>query len=112
MLSNESVLEWAASWVPDEPPGQRARFVEGLRRELECRPETARHDVKEPAVHAYCTYRRAMHKAFPDEYPDDFEPWTELGLLEQGAWALVASALTGKEVSLETGSNANEGSNG
>lgn len=43
MLSNESVLEWAASWVPDEPPGQRARFVEGLRRELESRPETARH---------------------------------------------------------------------
>lgn len=36
-LTNASLVEWASSWVPDDPPGQRARFCEGLRAELEAR---------------------------------------------------------------------------
>lgn len=58
------------------------------------RPETARPAVAEPPpVHAYCTYRRAMHKAFPDEYPEDFEPWPALAQEERDAWSAVAEAL-------------------
>jgi hypothetical protein len=37
MLSDESLVEWASGWVPDEPPGQRARFVQALRNELQDR---------------------------------------------------------------------------
>jgi hypothetical protein len=35
MLTKESLIAWAADWVHDETPGQRARFVEGLTKELE-----------------------------------------------------------------------------
>jgi hypothetical protein len=34
MLTEDSLIEWAASWVPDEPSGQRVRFAEALRLEL------------------------------------------------------------------------------
>jgi hypothetical protein len=27
-MTKESLLEWAASWVPDSPSGQKSRFVE------------------------------------------------------------------------------------
>lgn len=33
-LSVRSLIEWASSWVPDVPEGQRARFVAALRDEL------------------------------------------------------------------------------
>lgn len=35
MMTPESIVEWAASWVPDDPPGQRERFIDGLRLELD-----------------------------------------------------------------------------
>lgn len=34
MMTKESLIEWASHWVPDEPPGQRQRFVDGLAGEL------------------------------------------------------------------------------
>jgi hypothetical protein len=34
MLNRESLIEWAAHWVPDSPPGQRQRFTEALAAEL------------------------------------------------------------------------------
>lgn len=34
-LTKQSLIEWAAHWVPDNPVGQRKRFVEGLSEELE-----------------------------------------------------------------------------
>jgi hypothetical protein len=33
-LTDKSIIEWAAAWVPDEPPGQRERFATALREEL------------------------------------------------------------------------------
>lgn len=39
-LSDESLVEWASSWVHDEPPGQRDRFVKALREELARRAAT------------------------------------------------------------------------
>lgn len=36
-LTDESIIEWAASWVRDEPEGQRERFAKALREELERR---------------------------------------------------------------------------
>jgi hypothetical protein len=30
MMTRESLIEWAASWVPDNPPGQRQRFADSL----------------------------------------------------------------------------------
>lgn len=35
--TDESFVEWAASWVPDEPPGQRERFAAALRQEMQWR---------------------------------------------------------------------------
>jgi hypothetical protein len=40
-VTKESIVEWAAHWVRDEPPGQRARFAEALAMELK--------DWREPA---------------------------------------------------------------
>lgn len=34
MLTRDSLIEWAAHWVPDSPPGQRQRFSEALATEL------------------------------------------------------------------------------
>lgn len=34
IMTRESLIEWAAHWVPDSPPGQRTRFIEALRAEL------------------------------------------------------------------------------
>lgn len=36
-LTDDSLIEWAASWVPDVPAGQRDRFAVALRAELESR---------------------------------------------------------------------------
>lgn len=36
-MTDESLIEWAASWVPDDPPGQRARFADALRTEIVAR---------------------------------------------------------------------------
>jgi hypothetical protein len=33
--SKQSLIDWAASWVHDQPEGQRARFVEALTGELQ-----------------------------------------------------------------------------
>ena len=33
-MTKESIVEWASSWVTDQPPGQRARFAEALAAEL------------------------------------------------------------------------------
>lgn len=33
-MTKESVVEWAASWVPDVPAGQKQRFAEALAAEL------------------------------------------------------------------------------
>jgi hypothetical protein len=35
MLTRESLIEWAAHWVPDSPPGQRKRFTTALAIELQ-----------------------------------------------------------------------------
>jgi len=34
MLTRESLIDWAASWVPDSPAGQRKRFADALAAEL------------------------------------------------------------------------------
>lgn len=36
-LTDESIIEWAASWVRDEPEGERERFAKALREELQRR---------------------------------------------------------------------------
>ena len=33
-MTRESLIEWAAHWVPDAPPGQRKRFADALAVEL------------------------------------------------------------------------------
>ena len=47
MLTDDSLIDWASGWVQDEPPGQRARFVEALRHELDQRAKHAPPDVLE-----------------------------------------------------------------
>lgn len=34
-MNKESLVDWASSWVPDVPEGQRKRFAEALASELE-----------------------------------------------------------------------------
>lgn len=34
MMTRASLIDWASHWVPDDPPGQRARFVAALTQEL------------------------------------------------------------------------------
>lgn len=34
-MTKDSIVEWAASWVPDEPAGQRKRFADALAAELQ-----------------------------------------------------------------------------
>jgi hypothetical protein len=34
-MTKQTIIEWAAHWVPDEPPGQRKRFADALSSELD-----------------------------------------------------------------------------
>lgn len=70
MLTKASLIEWAASWVPDVPmhsefePGQRARFVKALTEELK--------DWKEPpAKVVYC-----KHCPFAEHVHYGSDPYT------------------------------------
>ncbi len=54
-MSDESLVEWAASWVPDDPSGQRARFAEALRSELRQRAP------KPSEFCANCPFAKHMH---------------------------------------------------
>jgi hypothetical protein len=35
VFTRASLIEWACTWVRDEPPGQRERFREAFTREIE-----------------------------------------------------------------------------
>jgi hypothetical protein len=57
MLTRESLIAWAANWVPDSPPGQRQRFVDALTAELrEWREPEAR-----PVFCKHCPFAKHVH---------------------------------------------------
>lgn len=51
-MTKASIVEWASSWVPDSPPGQRQRFSEALATELK--------DWKEPDLRRGLPYPEGM----------------------------------------------------
>lgn len=49
------------------------------------------------AQRAYEAYRRAMHAAYPEDYPRDFSPWVELDDEERTAWRYAISSASEQE---------------
>lgn len=75
MLTKESLIEWAASWVPETSPlgepGQRARFAEALANEL----KDWRPPPEKPRYCKHCPFAEFLHdgQGSPDGCPG-FEP--------------------------------------
>lgn len=57
MLTKESLIEWASSWVPDNPAGQRERFAKGLASEL----MNWREPPKPPEWCEHCPFAKHVH---------------------------------------------------
>lgn len=61
MMTRESLIEWAASWVPETSPfgepGQRARFIEALTSEL----KDWREPLPKPVFCKNCPFAEHVH---------------------------------------------------
>jgi hypothetical protein len=56
-LTRESLIEWASSWVPDSPPGQRTRFSAALAAEL----QDWREPKLKPTFCKHCPFAQHVH---------------------------------------------------
>ena len=61
-MTKESIVEWASSWVPDSPPGQRKRFAEALAAEL----KDWREPVPKPRFCKHCPFAEHYHSPETD----------------------------------------------